>query len=335
MSMLDSGLSPMTITYNTLINKADNFAQAEQVLKQVVSRGFKPNVLTYNVLLNRADNAIDAANLFNFMVEEKISPTLATYNILTNKASTFEDAELLLSKMSEQGVDPDVVSFNTVIKKAKSYPEAQRVFSDMIRMRVRPNVITLNTLITRSETFGEAKALMRKMNYEYDVEPDWGSYSALYRKDLSEFKAEQILEQILRQPNYRDSAIDAAIESYRKAGQINRALRLAGDYTHVRSSRALIREYPKESISFFTEFENGNPEHPNAACSMGTALSEIGEQEKALPYLRKALTMAGQGKRREALTDLIVQIERSILRDSPSVDRVRRNEATSIADKIR
>ena len=54
--MVDAGLKPDEVTYNTLINLADDYKEGRKLLKQMVDAGLKPDEVTYNTLINLADD---------------------------------------------------------------------------------------------------------------------------------------------------------------------------------------------------------------------------------------------------------------------------------------
>jgi len=210
--------------------------------------------------------------------------------------------------MRKEGVQPDVVTYNTLIALAPDYETAKSWLETIRKEGVQPNVVTYSTLIALAPDYETAKSWLRTMRKE-GVQPNVVTYNSLFHKDLSAEPADAILEWYLAQEWHPEKAIGAAIASYRRAGQVNQALRLALDYAHLPAARKLIREHEGEALAYFKEVLNGNAEHPNASYALGVALMELGRESAAEPYLRRALELARPGRRSTIIAEWLQQIE--------------------------
>jgi tetratricopeptide (TPR) repeat protein len=242
------------------------------------------------------------------MVEEGVRPAVVTYNTLIDKAPDYETAKSWLETMRKEGVQPDVVTYNTLIAQAPDYETAKSWLETMREEGVQPDVFTYSTLIAQAPDYETAKSWLETMRKE-GVQPDVVTYSSLFHKDLSAEPADAILKWYLAQEPHPVEPIQAAIASYRRARQIDQAIRLALDYPHLLAARKLIREHEGQAVAYFREALDGNPEHPNPSYALGVALLELGRELEAEPYLRKALELAREGPRRTAITECLQQIE--------------------------
>ena len=53
--MKNNHIEPFVLTYNTLINKAENYDEGLKVLKTMKDNDIKPNKITFNSLINKAE----------------------------------------------------------------------------------------------------------------------------------------------------------------------------------------------------------------------------------------------------------------------------------------
>ena len=88
--MVDAGLKPDEVTYNTLINLADDYKEGRKLLKQMVDAGLKPDEVTYNTLINLADDYKEGRKLLKQMVDAGLTPNELTLITLVRLAPNFE-----------------------------------------------------------------------------------------------------------------------------------------------------------------------------------------------------------------------------------------------------
>jgi len=84
--IIDSGVVPDVVTYNTLINglcKVSNLDGALRLFKELQLKGFTPDEFTYGTLIDRllrAHRDNDAMMLFQDMLQSGVTPSLPIYN---------------------------------------------------------------------------------------------------------------------------------------------------------------------------------------------------------------------------------------------------------------
>ena len=306
--MREDGVSPKPSTYYTLINKAPGYDTAKEWLGRMREDGVSPKPSIYYTLMAKAPNYDTAKEWLGRMREDGVPTNLFTYYTLMAKAPNYDTAKEWLERMRDEGVRPDVLAYKTLIAKAPDYDTAKQWMRTMRKEGVSPNALAYNALITRSPDYHTAMRWLGRMRQE-NVRPNVATYTRLFGKDLSAEPADTLLKWYLAQERHPEKPIETAIATYWTRGQIDQALRLVLDYTHLPPARQLIREYEGQAIAYFREALDGDPEHPNPSYALGVALLELGRELEAEPYLRKALELARAGPRRTAITDWLQEIE--------------------------
>jgi len=73
------------VTFNTLLSKADTYAEAKEVVAQMVTATCDPDVVTFNTLLSKADTYAEAKEVVAQMVTAKCDPDVVTFTTLFSK----------------------------------------------------------------------------------------------------------------------------------------------------------------------------------------------------------------------------------------------------------
>ena len=340
-SIRDSGLTPDIVTYSMLVNKAPNYKAARELVntmceekvklnaviyntlmekspdyntamdcfKNMSLEGIKPNAATYNALMEKSPDYNTAMDCFGNMSSVNIKPNAVTYNAIIEKSPDYETAIKWLDTMHTAEVKPNVVTYTILVKKAPTYNKAKSLVYKMRLDKIKPNLITYTTLVSKASAYSQAKSWIDKM-HGAGMQPSVVAYSALFSRDLSKISAEEILGWYLVQTYHPEEAIKAAINSYRKAGRIDQAFRLILDYPHLAEARKIISEYKHEALEYFKTMYENEPEHPNTSYALGAVLLEIGQEQDALPYLKKALKLARPGIRKMEINKWLRQINR-------------------------
>ncbi|MCH8090158.1 MAG: tetratricopeptide repeat protein [Chloroflexi bacterium] len=204
-----------------------------------------------------------------------------------------------------------MVTYSTLISKAPDYDTAKEWVEIMRGEGIQPNVVTYNTLISKAPDYDTAKEWVETMRGE-GIQPNVVTYSTLFSKDLSGKSADAILAWYLAQEYHPEIPIQAAIATYRKSGRIDQSLRLALDYPHLPAARKLIRRHGEEALSYFADIYERDPQHPNASYALGVALMELGREQEARPYLKKALRLARKGHRKAVIQKWLRQIDKKL-----------------------
>jgi tetratricopeptide (TPR) repeat protein len=339
-SIRDSGLTPDIVTYNMLVNKAPNYKTARELVntmseekvklkvaiynalmekspdyntamdcfKNMSLEGIKPNTATHNVLIEKSPDYNTAMDCFKNMSSVSIKANAVTYNAIMEKSPDYETAIGWLDTMRAAEVKPNVVTYTILVKKAPTYNKAKSLVYKMRLEKIKPDLITYTTLVSKASTYSQAKSWIDKM-HGAGMQPSVVAYSALFSRDLSKIPAEEILGWYLVQTYHPEEPIRAAINSYRKVGRIDQALRLILDYPHLAEARKTISEYQDEALKYFKTLYDNDPDHPNTSYALGAALMEIGQGQDAIPYLKKAMKLARPGIRKSEIKKWLKQIE--------------------------
>jgi len=308
-AMAAQHILPNVFTYNILIAKAPDYETAKDVKQRMRQEDIQPDVVTYNTLIAKAPDFEKAKVLIKEMKKQKIQLDVVTYSTLIAKAPDFEKAKVLIKEMKKQKIQLDVVTYNTLIAKAPDFEKAKALIKEMKKQKIQLDVVTYNTLIAKAPDFEKAKALVEEMD-KRNIQPNFATYATLFSKDLTHKSADDILVWFVHCKDHPEGAIGTAISSFRRIDRIDQALRLSLDYAHLPEARELIRDYPDEALSYFEPVYGDDPEHPNAAHSLGIAYMELGNYQEAKNYLRKARKLATADARKAAIGRWLDEIDR-------------------------
>jgi len=140
-------------SWNRLMARVGSYSRVIEILNGIREAGVAPDVVTYNILMNKAQEYDEAKMWFKRMVEEGIEPDVVTYNTLINGASDCDEHRRWLDRMVQEGVEPTVVTYNTLINGASDYDEQKQWFERMVEEGIEPTVVTYNTLINGASDY--------------------------------------------------------------------------------------------------------------------------------------------------------------------------------------
>ncbi|KAJ6905467.1 hypothetical protein NC652_023277 [Populus alba x Populus x berolinensis] len=97
---------------------------ADELFTEMVERGcmiaggVTPDSISYNTLINgfvREDHMDKAFHWMNRMEKEGLLPDIITYNVVMNGFCRHQEAELVLRKMIKKGIDPGRSAYTALI----------------------------------------------------------------------------------------------------------------------------------------------------------------------------------------------------------------------------
>ncbi|PQQ20081.1 hypothetical protein Pyn_32633 [Prunus yedoensis var. nudiflora] len=165
--MLDEGIAPDVVTYNTVIHalcKERRAKEALSVLELMSQRGMRLDVFTYNSLIYgmcRINQWAEATRLFDEMVVQGVLPHIITLRILLDalfQGGMPEEAHKVVEAKAKKVIDlmvikdrvPDIAScYKALVNgymQAKRIGEALRLVEEMIEQGVMPDLETLKAL---------------------------------------------------------------------------------------------------------------------------------------------------------------------------------------------
>ena len=265
---------------------------------------------TYSTLVSQAETYAESARLLGEMKGAGIAPNVVTYNTLVSQAETYAEAARLLEEMKAAGIAPDVVTYNTLVSKADSYAESARLLEEMTAAGIAPDVVTYTTLVSQAETYAEANRLLEEMKAA-GIAPDVVTYTALFRKDIGEMSARDILDWYRRQEDHPLEPLNALIASLRKAQRIADALEVALEHPALSSARRLMRLHPKKAQEAFEAAKNSDPMHPTADFALGALYLGNGDSASARRCLQNALKAVHDPEQKETISTWLTDLERA------------------------
>ena len=297
--------------WNRLVSRIPEYPKALEMLNNGLLIGISPNAVAYNALIYKSPDYDEATYWLERMIKECIRPNVVTYNIIIYKSPDYDEAKSWLERMVKEGIQPNIVTYSTLISKAPDYDEARSWLERMVKEGIQPNIVTYNTLISIAPDYDEAMRWFNRMHDDW-ISPDLWSYQNLFKKDLSDKSADDILEWYLSQQYHPEEAVQAAITAYRKCHRIDQALRLSLDYPHLQSARKVIRSNKEYSISYFKNILDESPSHPNAHYALGVAFMEFGQYEEAKHHLEIAYNLSIRGRRKTVIETWLRQIDQEL-----------------------
>lgn len=200
--MIDRGIEPNIITYNTLLNglcrnvslhpetRFDRtIHSAEELLKEMQRRGIQPDMTSYSIVLHvysRAHKPELTLCKFRTMREQGISPSIATYTSVVKclaSCGRLDDAYELLDEMSTNGIQPAPATYNCFFKEyfgRKDVDAALKLYhkmKDTGSFDIHTYHILLRMFI-KLERFGPVQEIWKDM-CETNIGPDLDSYTLL------------------------------------------------------------------------------------------------------------------------------------------------------------
>lgn len=159
MAMVQRGLQPTIVTFNSVLNvcaKVGNARFANKWWNLITEFGSVPNEISYNIMMNTCAQGQDGAAAESWMVRMMaagISPCLVSFSTVISafaKTGEVRKAELWYKRMLEARVNPDRVIFNSLINacaKSARPAKAERWFCEMRERGISPDLKTFNSLI--------------------------------------------------------------------------------------------------------------------------------------------------------------------------------------------
>ncbi|MCW5933659.1 MAG: hypothetical protein KIT45_05060 [Fimbriimonadia bacterium] len=300
----DANQNELLTRFNRLLSGSLGYDAASQLLKDMREAGVEPNVETFNALFSKAKDHSTQWTWFQRMRQSGVQPNVKTFNILIDSAPDESVINKWLVRMSRAGVQPDSMMLNTLISRSKDHAGALRWLERMKKHNVKPTIATYELLISKADDIRTAMRWVDQM-FEEGIQPSMVSLLAVFAKEVRAIPAEEVLKWYLSLPFHPPEPMHRAIAAYRKAGLIEDALRLSLDYPYTEAARRIFRKHPEQTLAYFQSFVEANPQHPNGAYALGTALVELGRHQEAEPWLIKALQLAAPGPRRNEVLKLL------------------------------
>jgi tetratricopeptide (TPR) repeat protein len=169
--------------WNQITALCPTFGLAHNALILMTAAGVTPNVVTFNTLMDKAKDYASAQGVIDKMTAAGVAPNVVTFNTLMDKAKDYASAQRVIDKMTAAGVAPDVVTFTTLMDKAKDYASAQGVIDKMTAAGVAPNVFTFSTLFSKDlQGVDPDKLLLWYWGLKYHPEGPLQACIASYRR---------------------------------------------------------------------------------------------------------------------------------------------------------
>ncbi|KAF5458215.1 hypothetical protein F2P56_022264 [Juglans regia] len=164
--MVAHGITPNTVTYNTLIDaygKARKFAEMESILVEMLQeRGSEPDVWTMNSTLRAFGSSGQIETMeqcYEKFQSAGVQPNIQTFNILLDsygKAGDYGKMSSVMEYMQKYHYSWTIVTYNVVIDafgKAGDLKQMEYLFRLMRSERIKPSCVTLCSLV---KAYGQA-----------------------------------------------------------------------------------------------------------------------------------------------------------------------------------
>ncbi|KAJ7950439.1 putative Pentatricopeptide repeat-containing protein [Quillaja saponaria] len=158
--MVNQGIKPNTVTYNTLIDaygKAKKFSEMESTLVEMLSeKDCEPDVWTMNSTLRAFGNSGQIETMescYEKFQSAGIQPNIKTFNILLDsyaKAGSYEKMSAVMEYMQKYHYSWTLVTYNVVIDafgRAGDLKQMEYLFRLMRSERIKPSCVTLCSLV--------------------------------------------------------------------------------------------------------------------------------------------------------------------------------------------
>lgn len=290
----------LTERFNRLLASNLDYETASRILKDMHEAGLRPDVRTFNALIAKAQDYETKNIWLQRMKQEGIQPNIATFNTLIAQAEDEATASRWLTKMRREGIEPDTTLLNTLIDRSRDHATAQTWLERMERRGVAPNASTFDLLIEKAEDVQTAMRWIERM-FASGIRPAQVSFLTLFSKDVTTISADDLLAWYLGLEFHPPEPMYRAIASYRRSGRIDDALRLCLDYPYMQAAQKVFRTHPERTLGYFRSIVERDPNHANGAYALGIALKELEHRDEAAIWLRRALTLAAPGYRRDEI----------------------------------
>jgi pentatricopeptide repeat protein len=179
--MVDNGVRPDTVTYNSLIHGYSTSGQSEEVarlLEEMKTQGIMWDIFTCNSFMDylwKTRRIKEAVELFYSMVEKGHKPDVVSYAIMLHGYATegsLVDMNDFREQMVRDGVVPSLSVYNILIgayAKCGKMDAAMLVFEDMLKHGVNPDQVTYLIVIAAFCRMGRMDDAMDKFSEMIDM----------------------------------------------------------------------------------------------------------------------------------------------------------------------
>ncbi|KAL8141451.1 hypothetical protein V2J09_014483 [Rumex salicifolius] len=258
-AMTADGVEPNQIVYDALIDglcKVGKLDEAQKVFSKMSEHGYSPTEHTYGSLIDKMfkDKRLDLAlKVLSKMLEDFCAPNVVIYTEMIDglcKVGKIEEAYKLMLMMNEKGCRPNVVTYTAILDgygKANKVDKCLELFSEMVQKGCSPNYVTYRVLIKHCCNVGfldDAYCLLEEMKQTY-----WPMHISSYQKVIEGFSRDFLtaldLIDVLSDNNDVPIApvYQNLIDSFCKAGKLDRALELCREIPYISDSSALAQTY--------------------------------------------------------------------------------------------
>eukprot|EP01025_Chloroclados_australasicus_P037835 TRINITY_DN38696_c1_g1_i3.p1 TRINITY_DN38696_c1_g1~~TRINITY_DN38696_c1_g1_i3.p1 ORF type:complete len:614 (-),score=39.56 TRINITY_DN38696_c1_g1_i3:1353-2960(-) len=175
--MLDAGIEPDRISYNTVLLAAltgkDKLLSQELFQQMLAKENLFPDVVTYNMLMQETEDIAGAILLLKEMIEVGIQPNVYTYTTLMALHRRFDaqaEEQTIFKRMEMSGLKPDVISINQLISSCArqgEWEQAWALFTNMPAMGLKPTIRSYNSILAACYKCGKTERafeIFRQLN---------------------------------------------------------------------------------------------------------------------------------------------------------------------------
>jgi tetratricopeptide (TPR) repeat protein len=296
-------VAPNTETFRELMARAPDYGTARRLLDVMLAKGVSATGETFKTLATFGPDATEAAELLDLLPEAGVRPTADLFTPFILKASSFSEGRRWLERMAERDVEPKSETLTALMRRADDYDQAVAVLEEL-SPRVVPNEGSYRALVELASDFATARGWLETMA-DSGLRPSVSLLKSLLSRDVIDISGDELLRWYLGLSYHPSAPMQAAIDSYREAGRIDDALRLALDYPHLEAARTVFRLHTGEGLDYLTAVVQEDPGHANGQYALGLALLELDRTKEALVHLEMAREVAHPGPRVAALDEII------------------------------
>jgi tetratricopeptide (TPR) repeat protein len=296
-------VAPNTETFRELMARAPDYTTARGLLDVMIAKGAPPTAETFKTLATFGPDVADAAELLDLMPAAGVRPNADLFTPFILKASTFDEARRWLERMGEHEIAPKSETMTALMRRADDYAQAVAVLEELSPLAA-PNEGGYRALVELAPDFATAKGWVETMAAS-GLRPSVGLLKSLLSRDRIDAGGDELLRWYLGLSYHPSAPMQSAIDSYREAGRISDAMRLALDYPHLEAARTLFRLHTGEALDYLTAVVEDDPGHANGQYALGLALLELDRTKEALAHLELAREVARPGPRVAALDEVI------------------------------
>ncbi|MFZ2727788.1 MAG: hypothetical protein WAX77_16165 [Methylococcaceae bacterium] len=162
--MQDKGIQGNEITFNTFLNKAETFAQAQLVLKTMLALGFKADKFTYSTLMKKCSSFAEEWTLFEQMAAQNITADKYIYAQLASKVKTVEENNKILPYIIQHQVILKPAQYSALITPQTDFVTAWQIYQLIVKANIKPHHTVLNTLAQLVSNENQADLVFIELN---------------------------------------------------------------------------------------------------------------------------------------------------------------------------